>query len=90
MDLPMQHEPTSQAAQDEERVGWAILELLVDEETSSWSEDEIASELSHIKRGDVTDGLARLSGVGVVHRCNGFAFLTRAARYIHKLTFYPG
>jgi hypothetical protein len=86
----MQHEPTSQAAQDEERVEWAILESLVGEETSPWSEDEIASELNHIKRGDVTDGLARVSGVGVVHRCGGFAFLTRAARYTHKRTFYAG
>lgn len=86
----MQHEPTSQAANDEERVEWAILKLFVGEETSPWSEDEIASELSHIKHGDVTDGLARLSGVGVVHRCGGFAFLARAARYTHKLTFYAG
>lgn len=80
----MQHEPTSRAAEEEKRVEWAILELLSDE-TSPWSEQEIATELSNVDDGDVTDGIARLHRAGVVHRNDGFVSLTRAARHTYEL-----
>jgi hypothetical protein len=42
-----------------------------------WSVDEVAREYGD--RGDATDALARLHGVGLIHRTGEFVWATRAA-----------
>jgi hypothetical protein len=56
----------------------AILGLLSDSDAQRpWSVDEIAREMGD--RRDTIDGLARLYGAGLIHRCGDFAWPTRAA-----------
>jgi predicted transcriptional regulator len=63
---------------------WAILVLLLDpDDRLPWSVNELALEI-----GDdhgVTDSLKRLHHAGLIHRCNDFAFPTRAARRFEEL-----
>ncbi len=63
----------------------AILGLLLDFESGSiWSEEELMRELS-ASRVEVLDGLARLRGAGLIHRCGRFVFATRAASRFDRL-----
>lgn len=63
----------------------AILALLLDFEAGSlWSEDELIRAMS-ASRVDILDGLTSLHGAGLVHRCNGFVFASRAASSFDRL-----
>jgi hypothetical protein len=62
-DLPMQHEPTATAAEDDDRIDKAVIHLLADPD-QPWSEDEIVRELTGMDRIAVIDSLARLRGKG--------------------------
>jgi hypothetical protein len=42
-----------------------------------WSVEEVAREYGD--RNDTIDALARLHGVGLIHRCGDFVWATRAA-----------
>jgi hypothetical protein len=61
-----------------------VLGVLMNSETPGlWSEAEVAREL-----GDglaVTDAVCALEAAGLVHRCQGFVFPTRAAARFDKL-----
>ena len=84
-DLPMQHEPTATAAEDDDRIDTSVIHLLANPD-QPWSEDEIIRELTGMDGIAVIDSLARLRGKGVIHRLNEFAFMTRAARESNRLT----
>ncbi|HEV7563141.1 MAG TPA: hypothetical protein VGO24_06525 [Solirubrobacterales bacterium] len=60
------------------------MELLLDDSVALWAIDEIRREI-----GDpiaVTDSLARLRGVGLIHVFDlGFVKPSRAARYFDRL-----
>ena len=63
----------------------AILGLLLDVEAGSlWAEEELVRALS-ASRVDVLDGLASLHAAGLIHRCEGFVFATRAASNFDRL-----
>lgn len=65
-------------AEREGQIDAAILGLLLDKAAQRpWSVDEIAREIGHVN--DTLDALARLHGAGLLHRCGGFAWTTRAA-----------
>jgi hypothetical protein len=55
-----------------------IMEWLVDGDAQRpWSVDEVARE--HGDRTQTIDALARLNGVGLIHRTGEFVWATRAA-----------
>lgn len=63
----------------------AILGLLLDFEAGSiWSDEELVRALS-ASRVAVIDGLASLHAAGLIHRCNGFVFASRAASSYDRL-----
>ena len=65
-------------ARDDDLIDRAILNLLLDGDSRGpWSDDEIAREIGN--RVETVDGLARLSGAGLVHRLSSFAWASRAA-----------
>lgn len=60
-----------------------VLDLLVIEHDGLWSVAELKRML-----GDVTavdDSLARLHGLGLVHRLDGLVCATRSAAHVHSL-----
>jgi hypothetical protein len=61
-----------------------VLGVLMNSETPGlWSEAEVARELGD--RLAVTDAICALEAAGLVHRCQGFVFATRAAARFDKL-----
>lgn len=62
----------------------AILGLLSkDGEQRPWSVNEVAREIGN--HGATVDGLARLFGAGLIHRCGEFVWPTRAALRAEEL-----
>jgi hypothetical protein len=61
-----------------DQIDMAVLSMLLSEASCGpWAVEEVAREI-----GDpvaTTDGLARLHGAGLVHRCGEFVFASRAA-----------
>lgn len=69
-------------ADDEiERVVLAL--LLESEARGPWSERELGQEIGSELRA--TDAVFRLHATGLVHRCNGFTWATRAAERFSQL-----
>lgn len=70
---------------EDDRFDHAILDLLLhDQPGRLWAEAELVRELG--SRLAVEDALARLYGVGLIHRLReGFVFATRAAFRSHHL-----
>jgi hypothetical protein len=61
-----------------------VLSVLMNSETPGlWSEAEVARELGD--RLAVIDAICALQAAGLVHRCQGFVFPTRAAARFDKL-----
>jgi hypothetical protein len=60
----------------------AILGLL-DTDAVPWADEEIVREIGD--RVAAVDALASLHGAGLVHRCAGFVWTTRAARRCEHL-----
>jgi hypothetical protein len=67
----------SPAEQEQNTDGAILLWLILDDAQRPWSVDEIARELGD--HGDAVDALARLHGVGLIHRMGEFVWATRAA-----------
>jgi len=79
----MHHNPTTDPALDEAQWDSTILDLLVHEHPGLWTLHEL-DQLG----GDtlaLADALARLQGLGLIHRVNDCVFATRAAAHMHKL-----
>ncbi|HEV7529028.1 MAG TPA: hypothetical protein VGO29_09040 [Solirubrobacteraceae bacterium] len=55
-----------------------VISFVLDGDAWPWSLDEIARELGD--KADAEDAVARLAGVGLVHRIADFAFPTRSLR----------
>lgn len=80
----MHDQPSPAPADEETETDFAILALLLDPEIPGlWSADEITREIG--KQNAVRDGLVRLHGAGLVHRCGEFVFPTRAAARFDQL-----
>lgn len=68
----------------DDQVDMAVLTMMLSEPSCGpWAVEEVAREI-----GDpvaTADGLARLHGAGLVHRCAGFVWPTQAAQRSGKL-----
>jgi hypothetical protein len=80
----MQDEGIRMPAEEADRVQQTILVLLLAaDEQRPWSEAEIALEVGeHLA---TADALACLRAAGLVHRCGGFVFASRAAARADEL-----
>jgi hypothetical protein len=68
----------------EENAELALMALLLDPRTPwLWSIEELARELGG--KLDADDAVASLRAAGLLHRCNGFVFATRAAARFSSL-----
>jgi hypothetical protein len=74
----------SPAQQDQNADGNILLWLTQDDAQRPWSVDEIIREYGD--RADATDALARLHGVGLIHRQGEFVWATRAALYANEIS----
>jgi hypothetical protein len=80
----MHDQGSCDVAQEEGQMDFGVLNLLVgDDAQRPWAVDELAREIG--ERIDVEGALARLHGAGLVHRCGGFVFATRAAVRAERL-----
>ncbi len=74
----MQDQPTPDVAEEDRISESAIFGLIsAPDEQRPWSVDEIAREMGDSNATE--DGLARLYGAGLIHRCGEFVWATRAA-----------
>jgi hypothetical protein len=72
----MQDQRTLTPAEEDGQIDSAILGLLMEPDVQRpWSREEIDREIG----SDTTDNLNRLYGVGLIHRLDGFVWVTRAA-----------
>jgi hypothetical protein len=81
----MHDEEVGNAAQEDDRLDRAILDLLLhDQSCGPWAIEELVREIGD--RAAVEDSLARLYGAGLIHRIlGGFVFATRAAVRANQL-----
>jgi hypothetical protein len=63
--------------------GVIMLWLTQDDTHRPWSVDEIAREYGN--HGNAVDALARLHGVGLIHRMGEFVWATRAAIHADEI-----
>ncbi len=71
-------------AEQDDATDQAVLSLLLDDAVQRpWSVEEVARELGDSLAAG--DSLARLCGVGLVHRLDGFVFATRPALWATRL-----
>jgi hypothetical protein len=77
----MQHQPITDPSHDDAQLDARVLDLLVHDHVGLWSLDELRQLL-----GDpAEDSLARLHGLGLIHRLDGYVFASRAAAHMHQL-----
>ena len=80
----MHDEISHQEVNEEERFEAAILGLLLDSPVRGpWSVDELSRELKDTLA--VTDAVASLHAIGLIHRCDDLIFPTRVAVRAHWL-----
>jgi hypothetical protein len=73
----MQDQPNETVEEQGRRTEQTILTLLLSDGQSTWSVEELVTEIG--RRLEVIDSLAALQAAGLVHRCHDFVFATRAA-----------
>jgi hypothetical protein len=80
----MPDQPIAASRSDENQTDVAILGLLLRTQAGApWTVNELVRELGeHL---EVIDGLARLYGAGLAHRCGEFVWPTHPARRFHEL-----
>jgi hypothetical protein len=79
----MHTNPIADPATADGTIDTAILDLLLIEHDGLWSTDELERML-----GDaiaVTDALARLHALGLIHQIENLVCATRAAAHMHEL-----
>jgi hypothetical protein len=79
----MHGQPIADPADADGTYDSTILDLLVIEHDGLWSIDELKRMLGDDTQVD--DSLARLHGLGLVHRLDGYVCATRGAAHIHLL-----
>lgn len=67
----------------DETTDWAVLASLLADDRAPWSIEEVAREVGD--HTETIDSLQRLHRAGLIHRCEGFVFTTRAARRFEDL-----
>jgi hypothetical protein len=79
-------QPTPDPRNDEARVDWLILDLLIDENRQRpWAAAEVAREHGHEE--NAIDALDRLHGAGLINKTgDGFVFASRAAVRYNEIT----
>jgi hypothetical protein len=75
--MPDEKTTLAPAQEDQNADGNILLWLTLDDTQRPWSVDEIIREYGD--RGNAIDALARLHGVGLIHRMGEFVWATRAA-----------
>jgi hypothetical protein len=81
----MHTQPNPGESEEFARLDGAILGLLINRnDQRPWSEAEIVRDIS--TSGNVSDGLARLHKVGLIHRWDGLASATQSAVRFYNLT----
>lgn len=78
--IPGEHRGTRLSADE---IDNTVVSFVLDGDSLPWSLDEIARELGN--KADAEDAVARLAGVGLVHRIGDFAFPTRSLRRASEL-----
>jgi hypothetical protein len=79
----MQHQRTLSPAEEDLMIDSGILGLLIRPDNRRlWSKGEIDREIGQ----ETIDSLNRLYGAGLIHRLNGFVWVTRAAIIADHLT----
>lgn len=79
----MHGQPIADPAREDGAYDSMVLDLLVVEHDGLWSVDELKRMLGDTS--EIDDSLARLHGLGLVHRLGGFVCATRSAAHIHLL-----
>lgn len=82
--MPESNPSPTTAHQDINADGNILLWLTQDDAQRPWSVDEIIREYGD--RADAVDALARLYGVGLIHRQGEFVWATRAALYADEIS----
>jgi hypothetical protein len=81
----MQAQITPDGVQGPDKVEHAVFILLVGSGQRPWSVGELELEVGD--RVGVADALAHLHGAGLVHRCGGFVWASRAALAADRMAF---
>jgi hypothetical protein len=70
--------PPMSETEKEDHMDGVILEFLLDDDAQRpWTEDEVSRVVEHSTAA--CDSLGRLDRAGLIHRCGGFVFASRAA-----------
>ncbi len=75
----MQDKGISSVEEQEREIDYAVMGLLLHHHHGLWAVEEVEREIGD--RIEAQDSLARLHGVGLIHRLEGFVFATRAAAH---------
>jgi hypothetical protein len=75
----MQDKAISSLEEQDSAIDKAVMELLLIEHRGLWAVEEVVREIGDPI--DVKDSLARLHGVGLIHRLGGFVLASRAAAH---------
>lgn len=82
--MPDEKPTPTPANQDQNADGNILLWLTQDDAQRPWSVDEITREYGD--RANAIDALARLHGVGLIHRLGEYVWATRAALYADEIS----
>lgn len=82
----MQQEPNA-GREVSDTHDWGVLQRLIGtDQQPPWSVDELVRDRTEASRTDTLDAIARLAGIGLIHRTSdGLIFPTQAAVYFDRI-----